>query len=216
MSKALVIIGISALLAFNLACSRGSDGANEETVRYEKETDIEVDENIAEPTPSVEESGLKRPDELGIVSVGEGTGDIRYAGELVVVESDLPEEITAEIFDKYKTLYAYVRVAYGDVDDDELGVGELILVTRDAPDSPYSLNVRPESYEVRFVLTEHDDLLSSGKVGDGTITENDGYRYATYNIECTISPVSLIIVNMAYDLPDYGTGEIRVECMFEP
>ena len=216
MSKALGIIVISALLTFNLACSQGGDGANEETVRHEKETDIRIDEDVAEPTCLFDESGLKRPDELGIVSAGEGFGDIRYAGELSVVESDLPEEITAEIFDKYKTLYAYVRVAYGDDADDELGVGELVLVTVDAPNSPYSLSVRPELYEVRFVLTEHDDLLSSGKVGDGTITEKYGYRYVTYNIECTISPVSLIIIDMAYDLPGYGKGEIRAECLFEP
>jgi hypothetical protein len=213
MGKGRVIIVTSAFLAFNLACSGGGDGAKEETVPYEKESDVKADEDIVETAPPAEERGPKRPDELGIVSVGEGAGGIMYAGELRVVESDLPEEITAEIFGGYKTIYAYVRTVY---EDDKPGVGELILVTEDAPDSPYSLNVWPESYEVRFVLTEHDELLSSGEVGEGTITERDGYRYVTYNIECKISPVSLITVDMAYDLPDYGKGEISLENLFEP
>lgn len=213
MGKALVIITTSTFLAFNLACSGGGNGANEKTAPHEEEIDITAGEDIAETTLSVEERGPKRPDELGIVSVGEGAGGVMYAGELRVAESDLPEEITAEIFDEYKTLYAYVRTAY---EDGGPGVGELILVTEDAPDSPYSLNVWPESYEVRFVLTEHDELLSSGEVGEGTITERDGYRYVTYNIKCKISPVSLITVDMAYDLPNHGKGKTSLEELFEP
>jgi hypothetical protein len=53
-------------------------------------------------------------------------------------------------------------------------------------------------------------------VGEGTVTEKNGYRYVTYDIECTISPVSLINVDMAYNFPDYGKGGMSLERLFEP
>ncbi|UCE27650.1 MAG: hypothetical protein JSW52_02545, partial [Candidatus Coatesbacteria bacterium] len=98
MGKALVIIGASALLAFNLACTRGGDGANEGTARDEKETGLMADKDIAEPIPSIEESGPKEPDELGLVPATENSMAFKYPEcGLYAKESDLPDEITEEV-----------------------------------------------------------------------------------------------------------------------
>lgn len=221
-----ITLAITVSLVFFSACTLcKGDASSEESKENENKGPVINVVEEASDTPvedldiaDIDPDGTpKRPDELGIIPIGESTDETMFIGKLAVGTSDLPEEITADIFDINKTVYMYIRLGRYDNDSDEYGVSELILVARDAPDSPYSLSVWPESYEVRFFLTAHDDLLSSGKVGEGTITDKDGCRYVTYNIECQIKPVSNIFIDIAYELPDYGKGEIRmVERSFEP
>jgi hypothetical protein len=223
MSKTLVIIGIAALLAFNLACSRGGEGANEETAHDEKETDIKANEDIAEPTPSIEERGPKGPDELGLVPAAENSMAFKYPEcGLYAKESDLPDEITEEVLFNDKNYYIYVSYAGYDDDIGYYGDGndpagcDVTLVIVEEAGSPYAESVRPESYELHHRITLTEEFLSSGLVGDGAVTEADGYRYVTYNLKTKIKFPMVLLVDMMYNLEDYGTGKIRTEFDMEP
>jgi hypothetical protein len=210
--KALVIIGTSALLAFNLACSRGGKDDLAKNADIESVTDVEktlLDVPNEEPGELTDPAGEGKRTEIYSTRLGTEWAHIPD------IESDLPEDITDEIFGEYKQISIYYSKTndYGDALD-------LIIEFSEPYFSPYIGGVTVDSIELyRGSSSGVKELRYSGPVGPGVESTQHETHLLTYSVdvgEPYIGTATFLELDMTYDLEDYGTGEIKTSLWMEP
>jgi len=209
MGKTLSIIGIAALFAFNLACPRGLDGEPAETAAAAETGDLT---ETREAPPGLA-AGRNDRGELAGPTSDEGRNCI-YSSTVdpPAIGSDLPTEVTDDIF-LNKTISLYYTESRDEAFTD------LIIELSEPDSSPYVGKIRLSNITLYKHYSAGEELFYEGPVGPGVERVVHGAHLLTYSIEFEepyFATAAQLVLDMTYDLEDYGTGEMRADIWIEP